>query len=116
MATGFGPSGKSDDPFNEGDDPTAGVISAPEFEVHIRIQQRNGKKCLTLVQGLPPKLSLKKVIKFFKKQFCCNGNIVDDTRAGQVLQLQGDQRKSVAEFLVDQQICRKEQVRIHGAL
>ena len=36
-----------------------------------------------------------------KKKFACNGNIVDDTEMGEVIQLQGDQRKDVQEFLMD---------------
>ena len=31
----------------------------------------------------------------------CNGTIVVDTEMGEVIQLQGDQRKEVQEFLVD---------------
>ena len=31
----------------------------------------------------------------------CNGTIVNDTEMGEVIQLQGDQRKDVKEFLVD---------------
>jgi translation initiation factor 1 len=104
----------SDAKFDVGDDPTIGVTSAPELEVHIRSQQRNGRKSLTLVQGLPPKLNLKMVLQYFKRQFCCNGTIVEDKSAGRVLQLQGDQRARVAEFLVQQEICRREQIKIHG--
>lgn len=31
----------------------------------------------------------------------CNGNIVADSEMGEVIQLQGDQRKDVQEFLID---------------
>lgn len=31
----------------------------------------------------------------------CNGTIVSDTEMGEVIQLQGDQRKDVQEFLTD---------------
>jgi translation initiation factor 1 len=31
----------------------------------------------------------------------CNGTIVNDTEMGEVIQLQGDQRKDVQEFLTD---------------
>ena len=34
-------------------------------------------------------------------QAACNGTIVNDTEMGEVIQLQGDQRKDVQEFLVD---------------
>lgn len=68
--------------------------SAPGKEyVHIRIQQRNGKKSLTTVQGLKKELSYEKILKDLKKEFCCNGNVVQDKELGKIIQLQGDQRK-----------------------
>jgi translation initiation factor 1 len=85
-------------------------------EVHIRIQQRNGRKSLTLVQGLPEKLNVKKVLQYFKHAFCCNGTIVDDSSWGKILQLQGDQRKNIADFLVAEKICEKDKIKVHGVL
>lgn len=69
--------------------------------VHIRVQQRNGRKSLTTVQGLPQKLDKKKVLKALKKDFCCNGTVVEDSELGSILQLQGDQRKNVSQFLIE---------------
>ena len=63
--------------------------------------ERNGRKTLTTVQGLPKKFDQKKILRVIKKKFACNGNIVDDTEMGEVIQLQGDQRKDVQEFLMD---------------
>jgi translation initiation factor 1 len=73
---------------------------------------------LTTVQGLPKKFDQKKILKVIKKKFgmwivdvlwsnnmltypACNGTIVNDTEMGEVIQLQGDQRKDVQEFLTD---------------
>ena len=53
------------------------------------------------MQGLPKKFDQKKILKVIKKKFACNGTIVSDTEMGEVIQLQGDQRKDVQEFLVD---------------
>ena len=93
------------------------------------LQQRNGRKTLTTVQGLPEKYDPKKLLKAMKKEFACNGTVVssadsddedaegagagaDDAKAGakdggaakpnfgQILQFQGDQRTAVKEFLV----------------
>lgn len=36
-----------------------------------------------------------------KKKFACNGTVVTDSEMGEVIQLQGDQRKDVQEFLTD---------------
>ena len=80
------------------------------------LQQRNGRKTLTTVQGLPEKYDPKKLLKAMKKEFACNGTVVssadssdEDSPApnkaaqdfGKVLQLQGDQRVKVRDFLVD---------------
>ncbi|KAF2129903.1 eukaryotic translation initiation factor SUI1 [Dothidotthia symphoricarpi CBS 119687] len=93
---------KSFDPFAEAED-AAGEIKAGNQAnyIHIRIQQRNGRKTLTTVQGLPKKFDQKKILKVIKKQFACNGTIVTDTEMGEVIQLQGDQRKDVQDFLTD---------------
>ncbi|KAL7621593.1 Eukaryotic translation initiation factor eIF-1 [Parahypoxylon ruwenzoriense] len=88
------------DPFAEADEDTGESKQAQNY-IHIRIQQRNGRKTLTTVQGLPKKFDQKKILKVIKKKFACNGTIVNDTEMGEVIQLQGDQRKDVQEFLVD---------------
>lgn len=81
------------------------------------LQQRNGRKTLTTVQGLPDKYDPKKLLKAMKKEFACNGHVVasaddsDDESSpaptaakgadfGRVLQFQGDQRLKVKDFLV----------------
>lgn len=73
---------------------------APEY-VHIRIQQRNGRKTLTTVQGVPDEYDPKKLLKHFKKEFACNGTVVEDEELGQVIQLQGDQRAKISQMLIE---------------
>jgi translation initiation factor 1 len=65
------------------------------------LPERNGRKTLTTVQGLPKKFDQKKILKVIKKKFACNGTIVTDVEMGEVVQLQGDQRKDVQDFLTD---------------
>lgn len=84
------------------------------YFVDIRIQQRNGRKTLTTVQGLPKDLDPKKVLKVFKKEFACNGTIVEDEEMGEVIQLQGDHRAKVGQILIEEGICAKDGVQIHG--
>ena len=83
-------------------------------KVHIRVQQRNGRKCITTVQGLADDLDIKRICKAFKKNFQCNGAVTKDSEMGEIIQLSGDQRTNVNSFLVDQEICLKSQVVIHG--
>ncbi|PWN88328.1 putative translation initiation factor SUI1 [Acaromyces ingoldii] len=81
--------------------------------IHIRIQQRNGRKTLTTLQGLPKEYDQKKILKAFKKEFACNGTIVEDEELGHVIQLQGDQRQKISAFLIEEGI-NKTDVKVHG--
>ena len=83
--------------------------------VHIRVQQRNGRKCLTFVYGIATDLDLKKILKYLKKVYSTNGNVVKDPEHGDVIQLQGDQRKNVYDSLIDWKIANKEDIRVHGS-
>ncbi|KKA18504.1 Translation factor SUI1 [Rasamsonia emersonii CBS 393.64] len=104
------------DPFAEADEDT-GESKQSQNYIHIRIQQRNGRKTLTTVQGLPKKFDQKKILKVIKKKFACNGTIVHDSEMGEVIQLQGDQRKDVQEFLCDKKEGLEldaKNIKVHG--
>ncbi|KAG5242064.1 SUI1 family protein [Salix suchowensis] len=94
------------DPFAEANVEDSGA--GTKDYVHVRVQQRNGRKSLTTVQGLKKEYSYNKILKDLKKEFCCNGTVVQDPELGQVIQLQGDQRKNVSTFLVQAGIVKKE--------
>ncbi|GAA0157256.1 translation initiation factor [Lithospermum erythrorhizon] len=100
------------DPFAEANAENSGAGSK-EY-IHIRIQQRNGRKSLTTVQGLKKEFSYNRILKDLKQKFCCNGTVVQDPELGQVIQLQGDQRKNVSSFLIENGIVKKEHIKIHG--
>lgn len=99
------------DPFADIEDSLA---PGDKGYVHLRVQQRNGKKCLTTVQGLKEDFGYQKILKDLKKEFCCNGNVVNDKVLGKVIQLQGDHRKNVMNFLVKRKIVDKDRIKIHG--
>jgi len=88
--------------------------NATADKVHVRVQQRNGRKCITTVAGLADDLDVKRICKAFKKNFSCNGAVQKDEDAGEVIQLSGDQRTNVKSFLVDQEICHSEAIVLHG--
>ena len=103
---------KAFDPFADaakGDDE-----SVQDGLVHVRIQQRNGRKTLTTVQGLSDEYDLKKIIKVAKKEFACNGTVVDHSEYGEVLQLQGDQRENICKLLVNCGLVKQDQLKVHG--
>ena len=82
--------------------------------IHIRIQQRNGRKTLTTVQGIIEQFDKKKLVRAFKKEFACNGTVIEHPEYGEVIQLQGDQRSNVCLFLTKIGIAKEEQLKIHG--
>lgn len=100
------------DAFDAFDD--ADEKQGDQSKVHIRVQQRNGRKCITTVQGLADDLDVKRICKAFKKNFSCNGAVQQDEEENEVIQLSGDQRTMVMEFLADQEICHKEDIVLHG--
>ena len=95
-----------------GDEEEKCASNAPK--VHIRIQARNGRKSISSVSGLAVDLDLKKILKSFKKTLKCNGAILEDKELGKIIQLQGDHRAMIRDFLVDQEINILEDIVIHG--
>ena len=121
---------KAYDPFADttGDDDAG---PGDQGLVHIRIQQRNGRKTLTTVQGLSSEYDFKKIVKVAKKEFACNGTVVEHSEYGEVIQLQvntdhkegnllliflsqGDQRENICRLLVDCGLVKSEQLKVHG--
>ena len=82
--------------------------------VHIQFQQRTTRKCLTLIQGLSPDIDFKKLLRHFKKMWNCNGTLIQSDEWGQVIQLQGDNRRAVSKFLIEEGLAEKEEIKIHG--
>ena len=80
----------------------------------LHYQQRTTRKCLTIVQGLPDDLDDKKLLRAFKKMFHCNGTVVEDEEKGMIIQLQGDFRRELAQFFIEEGIATKEEIKIHG--
>lgn len=82
--------------------------------IHIRCQQRNGRKTITTVEGIPTQYDLKRILKTLKKDFGCNGHINKDTELGEILQFQGDQRTKVMDFLTNALQIAKKDIKVHG--
>ena len=124
---------KTFDPFAGDED------GVQEGLVHIRIQQRNGRKTLTTIQGLSAEYDLKKIVRACKKvrsswpllslaltderyraslinfqEFACNGTVVEHPEYGEVLQLQGDQRHKICDWLTKTSLVKSDQLKVHG--
>jgi translation initiation factor 1 len=59
-------------------------------------------------------LDQKRILKAFKKEFACNGHVVQDDDSGEVIQLQGDHRAKILGFLVENEITSRDKVKVHG--
>ncbi|XP_045697686.1 eukaryotic translation initiation factor 1-like [Phyllostomus hastatus] len=97
------------DPFADASKSDDLIPAGTENYMHIGIQQRNGRKSFTAVQGIVADYDKKKLVKAFKKKLACNGTVIGHLACGEVIQLQGDQRKNVCQFLVETGL-----VKIHG--
>ena len=100
------------DPFKDD-----GFETLTKAKVHIRVQQRNGKKCVTTIAGLEDDLDTKRICKAMKAAFNCNGNVVESEEEGDVIQLQGDQRENSRDWLIAQEIIGKQErdrIVVHG--
>jgi translation initiation factor 1 len=78
-------------------------------QIHIRIKQRNQRKCITFVENLAQDLNINKILKEMKKTFHCNGSV-----DGSNIQLSGDHRQAAKNFLVENNIIKDNNIIIHG--
>ena len=95
-------------------DAYGGESGARYDKVHIRIQKRNMRKSVVSVSGLADDLDLKRICRALKKLFRCNGAVVTDKEHGDVIQLQGDHRQGIADFLAKEEIIEKDLIVMHG--
>ena len=97
------------DPFadaSKGDDL---LLAGTEDYTDKRIQRRNGRKTLTTVQGIADDYNKKKLVKAFKKIFAWNGTVIEHPEYREVIQLQGEQRKNICQFLVETGLAKDDQ-------
>ncbi|XP_057556506.1 eukaryotic translation initiation factor 1-like [Hippopotamus amphibius kiboko] len=85
-----------------------------EDYIHIRIQQRNGRRIFTTIQGTTDDYNKKKLVKAFKKKFACNGTVIEHPEYGEVIQLQGDQQKNICQFLIETGLAKDYQLKVCG--
>ena len=82
-------------------------------KIHIRIKQRNTRKSTTHVENLPINLNLTSLLKKMKIIFGCNGSI-QEVDGNKFIQLFGDQRLTVKNYLISNSIVDENNIVIHG--
>lgn len=105
----------SNDLFASEGDGASSKVFTEDGKVHIRLRQRNARQRICTVEGLAQDIDFDRVLRHLKKTLCCNGIVVKDEALGRVLQLQGDHRKAIAQFIVDEElVASKDMVKVHG--
>jgi translation initiation factor 1 len=85
-----------------------------QSKVTITVQKRNGRKCITTVIGMANDLDLPKIVSYFKKKYSCNGSIIKDEKFGEVITLSGDQKENMYNFLINEEINKREDIIVKG--
>lgn len=83
--------------------------------INIKMVQRNGKKCTTIIENLLSKanLDIKNHIKFWKKKYGCNVFIEKDENDIEIIKLSGNQISNIQDYLIKENICSPSEIRIH---
>lgn len=48
------------------------------------------------------------------QEFACNGTVIEHPEYGEVLQLQGDQRENICQWLTKSGLAKPDQLKVHG--
>jgi len=103
------------DNFNEG--PNKFEFDVQKPKIHVRFQ-KTGPRSITIVEGLDDDLDQPRIAKAMRKVFKCSSSIQKDKDGNDVIQLQGDHRTNVRDWLLAQEIITakdlKERLVIHG--
>jgi translation initiation factor 1 len=51
---------------------------------------------------------------FSFQEFACNGTVVEHPEYGEVLQLQGDQRHNICDWMTKVGLVKADQLKVHG--
>ena len=95
------------DPFDFGETTDSSALDSKSSKISLRLTKRNAKKSITSIIGLSAKdINIEKTCKALQKKLSCGGNIKDTSEFGLIIELKGDQRAAVVQFLVvDRKVC-----------
>jgi len=78
-------------------------LDVQRSKIHVRFQ-KVGPRSLTLIEGLDEDLDQKRISKAMARAFNCAASIQTTKLGADVIQLQGDQRTQVKEWLLENEI------------
>jgi len=95
--------------FFDDDTKTNSLLS--KSKIVIATVQRNRSQCSTTVEGLPDDLDLQRICSHLRKEGKCSGSVIND---GTVIQLFGNQKQMVYDFLLKHDICGEDEIVVKG--
>jgi len=94
-------------------------FTVPRAKIHLHLVQL-GSKCITIIEGLDKdeELDLKRIAKGMRKHFNCAATIKTTKDDDVIIQLQGDHREEISNWLVANDILTKSEasecIIVHG--
>jgi len=87
-------------------------LTTTKQKIHIRIKQRNMRKCITTIENINSEFDLPNLVKNMRKKFNCIGSIKKNDH-GSYIELSGDQRMASKHFLMENGM-NENNIVIHG--
>lgn len=97
------------------DDDDKEIETICEHTIEIMVTKRNNKKFYTDVMGIDKKYNYEKILKEMKRKFSCNGSVkISKANNKNYIQLNGDQKENIFNFLIEENICSIDKIKIRG--
>ena len=90
------------------------ITNVGKETIHIMTRKRNNRNFLTIVKGINEDYDLKKILTNMKKTLNCNGAIIENKTHGKVIQLNGNHKEELVNFLDVNDIAKKDKIKLHG--
>jgi translation initiation factor 1 len=93
------------------------ILAGPKEKIHVGIIQQ-GRRFITTIEGLDDDLDQSRIARYMAKAFSCAATVQKDKEGNEIIQLQGDHRLAVRDWLVMQEVITskeaKERLVLHG--
>lgn len=82
--------------------------------IKISVKQRKANKFLTIIEGIDTKYDYKNLLSDMKKDFQCNGAIVQNKKKETVIQLNGNHKDKIYKFLIKNDLATSDMIKLSG--
>jgi translation initiation factor SUI1 len=84
-------------------------------KVIIQVNKRNNRQSYTIITNIAEDLDTKRICKYLKKVLNCGGNVsIDEKTKKEIIRLTGDQKQSVIDFLINEEIYKPDEIIVKG--